>query len=77
MNPYSGLIDMLEAKGVLKKDGNRLAYTSPVTGEVIKEFRKNFTNEQLDTIMQEYQTKYAQLIADTAAVQAEEDPVEE
>ena len=77
MNPYSGLIDMLEAKGVLKKDGNRLAYTSPITGEVIKEFRKNFTNEQLDTIMQEYQTKYAQLIADTAAAQAEEDPVEE
>lgn len=77
MNPYSGLIDMLEAKGVLKKDGNRLAYTSPITGEVIKEFRKNFTNEQLDTIMQEYQTKYAQLTADPVAAQAEEDPVEE
>ena len=54
MNPYSGLIDMFEEIGVLVKDGNRLAYTSPVTGEIIKEFRKNFTNEQLDTIMNEY-----------------------
>ena len=54
MDPYSGLIDMFESEGILVKDGNRLAYTSPVTGEIIKEFRKNFTNEQLDTIMEEY-----------------------
>jgi len=54
MDPYSGLIDMFEGEGILVKDGNRLAYTSPVTGEIIKEFRKNFTNEQLDIIMNEY-----------------------
>ena len=54
MDPYSGLIDMFEAEGILVKEGNRLAYTSPVTGEIIKEFRKNFTNEQLDIIMSEY-----------------------
>ena len=52
MNPYSGLIDMFEAQGILKKDGNRLAYTSPVTGEIIKEFRKNFTDEQLNQMME-------------------------
>jgi len=28
MNPYSGLTDMMEAKGLLAKDGNRLAYKS-------------------------------------------------
>jgi RecA/RadA recombinase len=54
MDPYSGLIDMFEDQGILVKDGNRLSYTSPVTGEIIKEFRKNFTNEQLDTMMSEY-----------------------
>jgi hypothetical protein len=54
MSPYSGLIEMFEDEGILVKDGNRLAYTSPVTGEIIKEFRKNFTNEQLDIIMSEY-----------------------
>ena len=54
MNPYSGLIDMLEAKGILKKDGNRLAYTSNKTGEIFKEFRKNWTDEQLSTIMEEW-----------------------
>ena len=54
MSPYSGLIEMFEDEGILVKDGNRLSYTSPVTGEIIKEFRKNFTNEQLDIIMSEY-----------------------
>ena len=39
---------------MLFRSGNRLAYTSPVTGEIIKEFRKNFTNEHLDTMMSEY-----------------------
>ena len=60
MNPYSGLIDMLEAQGLLVKEGNRLAYTSPVTGEIIKEFRKNFTDAQLNQIMEEVEAKYAQ-----------------
>jgi hypothetical protein len=54
MNPYSGLIDMLEAKGILKKDGNRLSYTSNKTGEIFKEFRKNWTDEQISTIMDEW-----------------------
>ena len=36
MSPHSGLTDFFEGKGVsLKKSGNRLEYTSPVTGEVI------------------------------------------
>lgn len=60
MSPYSGLIDMLEIQGILVKEGNRLAYTSPVTGEIIKEFRKNFTDQQLDQIMEEVEAKYAQ-----------------
>jgi recA bacterial DNA recombination protein len=72
MNPYSGLIEMLEEQGYLKKDGNRLAYTSPITGEIIKEFRKNFTDEQLNTIMEEVMTKYAQLAKETPVEDTEE-----
>jgi RecA/RadA recombinase len=54
MSPYSGLIDMLESQGILVKAGNMLQYTSPVTGEISKAFRKNWTDEQLDIIMSEY-----------------------
>jgi RecA/RadA recombinase len=54
MSPYSGLIDMLESQGILVKAGNMLQYTSPVTGEITKAFRKNWTDEQLDIIMEEY-----------------------
>jgi RecA/RadA recombinase len=54
MSPYSGLIDMLESQGILTKVGNMLQYTSPVTGEINKAFRKNWTDEQLDIIMSEY-----------------------
>lgn len=54
MSPYSGLIEMMEDEGILVKEGNRLSYTSQVTGEIIKEFRKNFTDAQLDIIMEEY-----------------------
>jgi RecA/RadA recombinase len=54
MDPYSGLLDMFEAKGILAKEGNKLAYTSPVTGEVIKEFRKGWTGAKLQIIIDEW-----------------------
>ncbi len=57
MSPHSGLVDFFEAKGVFKKAGNRLEYTSPVTGEVITQFRKPWNANAdgcLDTVMQEY-----------------------
>ena len=57
MSPYSGLVDFLEKKHVLKKTGNRLEYVSPVTGEVTTQFRKVWERNQngcLDTIMQEW-----------------------
>ena len=57
MSPYSGLTEFFEAKGLLKKSGNSLEYISPVTGEVIKKFRKAWNkndNGCLDTIMEEY-----------------------
>ncbi len=53
MNPYSGLVDIFEKAGLLKKSGNRLEYTSKRTGEVIIEFRKNWVGEKLDTVMED------------------------
>ena len=54
MNPASGLVDLFEAKGVLTKSGNKLQYVSKKTGEIISEFRKNWTEEKLTTIMMEW-----------------------
>jgi len=50
MDPYSGLVELFEDRGWLKKEGNKLAYTT-LDGEVIKEFRKGYTDEILDRIM--------------------------
>ena len=54
MDPYSGLLEMLEAKGIVEKVGNKLSYVSPVTGEEIKEFRKGWTGDKLQVIMDEW-----------------------
>ena len=53
MNPYSGLTDLAEGKGMLKKDGNRLSYVTS-DGEIIKLYRKEWErNEEgcLDKVM--------------------------
>ena len=55
MNPYSGLVDLFEGKGLLKKEGNSLVYTT-TDGEIIKQFRKAWErneNGSLDKAMQD------------------------
>jgi len=54
MDPYSGCLDLFESKGILQKTGNKLEYVSPVTGEVIKEFRKGWTSDKLQLIIDEW-----------------------
>ena len=54
MDPYSGMLEMLESKGIVEKVGNKLSYISPVTGEEIKEFRKQWTDERLQLIIDEW-----------------------
>ena len=54
MNPYSGILELLEQKGIVTKVGNKLQYISPVTGEEIKEFRKQWTEERLQIVMDEW-----------------------
>mgnify|MGYP001041010115 CR=1 FL=1 len=56
MDPYSGIVDLFEKKGVLVKDGNRLRYTT-AEGEEIKEYRKNWTGELLDKVMLDFAQK--------------------
>jgi recombination protein RecA len=54
MSPTSGLVDLFEKKGILTKSGNKLQYISKATGEVFSEFRKNWTEEKLSVIMEEW-----------------------
>ncbi len=54
MAPTSGLLDLFEKKGLVQKSGNKLQYISKSTGEVISEFRKNWTEDKLKVIMDEW-----------------------
>jgi len=56
MNPYSGLVDLFEGKGLLQKDGNSLKYTL-ADGTVIKQFRKAWErndDSSLDRVMADF-----------------------
>ena len=57
MSPFSGLVDLFEAKGALKKEGNSLVYTTK-DGEIIKQFRKGWERndkEGLTIMMAEWE----------------------
>jgi RecA/RadA recombinase len=73
MNPYSGLVDLAEKRGLLKKDGNRLAFTT-TDGEIIKQFRKAWESNEdgcLDKVMQDFSKTPAEV--STPDVDAEGD----
>ena len=55
MNPYSGLVDLFEKKGILSKDGNRLKYVDS-KGTEVKEYRRVWESggELLDNIMKDF-----------------------
>jgi recombination protein RecA len=72
MAPTSGLVDMFEKMGVLSKVGNKLAYTSKATGEIIAEFRKHWTEEKLRMIMDEWDSSTAVALT-TASDDTEEE----
>jgi RecA/RadA recombinase len=56
LSPYSGLFDLLEKKGILKKDGVRYVYTAK-DGEILKMFRKEWNSPEnahhFDRVMRE------------------------
>ena len=55
MNPYSGLVDLFEKKGILSKDGNRLKYVDS-KGTEVKEYRKVWEagGDLLDNVMKDF-----------------------
>jgi len=57
MNPYSGMVDMLEKQGLLVQQGNRLKYVDPTTGEETLLYRKEWKDDKLDMIMANYHLK--------------------
>jgi len=61
MNPYSGLLELFEAKGVIEKQGNRLKYTT-LDGEELLEYRKNWKGDLLDKVMSDYLEKEASVV---------------
>ena len=61
MNPYSGLVELFEAKGVIEKSGNRLKYVTS-EGEELLDYRKKWTGELLDKVMSDYLIKEASMV---------------
>ncbi len=59
MDPYSGLVDLFEKKGLLKQQGNRLKYTDS-TGKETLEYRKDWSGEKLDIIMNNFDSFQAE-----------------
>jgi recombination protein RecA len=56
MNPYSGFFDLIEKRGMIKKEGNRYTYTD-LNGEVHKYFRKEWAKNEngiMDLVMNEF-----------------------
>jgi RecA/RadA recombinase len=61
MDPYSGLFDMFEKRGLLEKQGNRYKYIDSEGNEIL-EYRKNWTGELLEIVMDDLPAKEAQLV---------------
>jgi hypothetical protein len=74
MSPYSGLVDLFEAKGMLKKEGNSLVYTT-ADGEIIKQFRKAWEKNEKDglAIMMDDISKNGEAASETVAVESSEE----
>ena len=53
MDPYSGLVDLFEKKGVLTQQGNRLKYVDS-SGKETLEFRKAWVGTKLDMLMKDF-----------------------
>jgi hypothetical protein len=78
MSPFSGLVEVFEHKGLLKKDGNSLRYDS-ADGTSIKQFRKAWErndNETLEKIMLELANGTANIAVTDINVTEEDDYAE-
>lgn len=65
MNPYSGFFDLIERRGLIKKEGNRYCYTD-LNGEIHKYFRKEWNRNEngiMDLVMNEFSQKATTVIS--------------
>jgi recombination protein RecA len=79
MSPYSGLTDMLEAKNLLKKEGNSLVYTF-ADKATIKQFRKAWERNEdgcLDKVMKELSSNVNLLSTESKVVEETEEETAE
>lgn len=78
MDPYSGLFELFEKKGVIAKDGMRYTWTSRETGEVFLDYRKRYkSNGWLDMIMKEWALWETDQNVGFDLVEMDEEPNEE
>ena len=79
MSPYSGMVDMLESKNLLTKEGNSLVYKF-ADSTVIKKFRKAWErneDECLDKVMKELSSNVTLLSTESTVVETEEEGITE
>ena len=68
MNPYSGMVDLAEKRGLLKKEGNSLVFVTS-DGEIIKQFRKKWESNEggcLDKVMADFNNQKETITTETA-----------
>jgi recombination protein RecA len=53
MDPYSGLVDLFESKGMLVQQGNRLKFTDSKGAEHLY-YRKEWKSDKLDMLMEDF-----------------------
>ena len=70
MDPYSGLVDLFEKKGILTQQGNRLKYVDS-KGKEHLDFRKAWVGTKLDMLMNDFDK------LSTATEKTVEEPKEE
>ena len=73
MDPYSGLVDLFEKKGLIVQQGNRLKYITTDATEML-DYRKAWTAEKLDIVMQEVSNQVA--ISDLATPEKKEEAIQ-
>jgi hypothetical protein len=73
MSPHSGLVDLAEKKGILKKDGNRLSFVTS-DGEILKMFRKAWESNEdgcLDKLMADFANQKSEVSTPEETVEGE------
>jgi recombination protein RecA len=73
MNPYSGFFDLIETRGIIKKEGNRYSYVD-LNGEVHKYFRKEWNKNEngiMDLVMSEFHNRAKKINTDNQEESAE------